>query len=94
MPEKDESHPEVIRMYTRKIIYDHRGIAIQVRMALQPDDLHRTAINIEGHTLYREGVRAVHTALSLLTTEGVSTIDPRQVRALMEGIENYLTGRE
>ena len=92
--DREEIHPEVIRLYTTRTLAQQGEAAIQIRAALTPEP-HKTTLILEGSNLYSAGVRAVYTALSIITLQGRSgQVDVREIEALKQGIEDYLIPRE
>lgn len=90
MPEKPETSP--IQTYAQAVLRQYREAAIQIRASmLVPEQ--KIPIITEGYKIYDTAVRAVYDIVCLLDIDG-DEINPNQVRALRDGLEEFLSKRK
>lgn len=86
MAKKQETYP--IREYVVELLRKHREAAIQIRVGLNPE--YKDIIPPEGHKIYDAAVMAVYSVISSMDLEGQETVDPKQLRALRDGLEDFV----
>jgi len=92
MTDNEKTNPELIKPAVSSFLRDYSKNTLQIETCMIPKQERQVSV-IEGGRMYLTGVRAVYDLLCLIDTKG-EKVDARQVRAIKEGMAEYLASME